>query len=175
MPTIARPAETEYGRYYRTYTRLVPDGAILEILNRQLTETQMLLAGVPAERETHRYASGKWSIREVIGHCIDTERVFAFRTLWIARGAVGGQPGMDQDAWVAAAEAADRPLAALAAEWAGLRRDVVTMLGSLPDSAWGRVGTASRRKFTARSFPWIIAGHELHHRRILTERYGVTA
>lgn len=173
MPTIARPADNEYAPYYRTYTSLVPDGAILEILNRQLTETQLLLAGVPAERETFRYAPEKWSIREVIGHCIDTERVFASRALWIARGAAGGQPGMDQDAWVAASNAGERPLAALAVEWAALRRDVVTMLGSLPDDAWGRTGTASRRKFTARSFPWIIAGHELHHRGILINRYGL--
>lgn len=175
MSPIPRPADTEYAKYYRTYTRLVPEGNILEILTRQLTETQVLLAAVPPTRELHRYADDKWTIREVIGHCIDTERVFAFRALWIARGGVGSLPGMDQEQWVAATNAGDRPLATLAAEWAGLRRDVVTMLGSLDDDAMARIGTASRRKFTARSFPWIIAGHELHHRGILVERYGLGA
>lgn len=171
MALIARPTYDDYPAYFRTYTSLVPDGDILETLDRQGGETATLLAAVPVERETFRYGSDKWSVREVIGHCIDTERVFAFRALWMARAAAGEQPGMDQDPWAAASNAGNRPLADLAAEWRGLRHDVITMLGSLPAEGLARTGIASGGSFTAGSFAWIIAGHELHHRRILLERY----
>jgi hypothetical protein len=171
--SIVRPAPSEYPRYYRTYTGLVPDGDILELLTRQMTETQFLLATVPQHLEEHRYAADKWSVREVVGHCIDTERVFAFRMLWFARGASGGQPSMDQDEWAATSNAGSRTLSALGSEWSGLRRDVVSLLASLDEDALARAGIASRRKFTARSFPWIIAGHELHHVAILRTRYGL--
>lgn len=173
MVTIDRPADAEYPEYYQTYTRLVPDGEILETLRRQGEETQRLLASVPADLETHRYAAGKWSVREVIGHCLDVERVFAFRALWMARGAAGEQPGMDQDSWVAQAGSDHRSLADLAAEWSGLRRDVITLLGSILPEQGLATGRASGGTFTARSFAWIIAGHELHHRRGLIERYGL--
>lgn len=171
--SVPRPTPPEYNRYYRRYTDLVPDGDIVATLTNQMTETQVLLAGVPAHLEEHRYAPGKWSVREVIGHCIDTERVFGFRMLWIARGAVGGQPGMDQDAWAAASNAGRRSLGSLAGEWAGLRRDLVALIASIEPAALARTGLASRKKITARALPWIIAGHELHHRRLLVERYGV--
>lgn len=170
---IPRPAPRDYNRFYRRYVDLVPDGDLLATLSSQMTETQVLLSGIGPEREEYRYAPDKWSIREVVGHCIDTERVFAFRTLWIARGASGGQPGMDQDQWALASNAARRPLTALANEWAGLRRDLVAMLGSIDPEALERVGLASRRKIKARALPWMIAGHELHHRGLLIERYGV--
>ncbi len=170
---IPRPTQHEYPRYYRRYVDLVADGDILATLTSQMNETQVLLAGVPPHLEEHRYAPGKWSVREVVGHCIDTERVFVFRALWLARGATGGQPGMDQDEWAATSNAGRRTLTALASEWAGLRRDTVTMLGSLDPEGLARVGTASRRKFTAAAFPWIAAGHELHHRQLLLDRYGL--
>lgn len=170
---ILRPAPSEYNRYYRRYTDKVADGDIRETLTRQMLETQALLVAVPSGLEEHRYAPGKWSVREVVGHCIDTERVFAFRTLWIARGADGGQPGMDENAWGATSNAGSRSLAALAAEWAGLRQDYVTMLGSFTAEALGRLGRASRKRISARALPWITAGHELHHRGILRDRYGL--
>lgn len=168
-----RPASSEYNRYYRRYTDKVADGDIRETLTRQMRETQALLAAVPSTLEEHRYAPGKWSVREVVGHCIDTERVFAFRTLWIARGADGGQPGMDENLWAAASNAGARSLASLAAEWAGLRQDYVTMLGSFTAEALARVGRASRKRISARALPWIIAGHELHHRGMLEREYGL--
>lgn len=175
MVTFDRPADAEYPEYYRTYTRLVPDGEILETLRRQGEETQRLLASVSTDLETHRYAPGKWSVREVIGHCLDVERLFAFRALWMARGADGEQPGMDQDRWAAASNAGTRPLRDLAREWADLRRDTMTLLGSIDAVAGERQGVASGGHFTARSFAWIIAGHELHHRGLLIERYGLGA
>ncbi len=173
MPVIARPADSDYPIYYQTYTRLVPDGDILATLAGQHAATLRLLEGATGERERFRYAEGKWSVRESIGHCIDTERLFAFRALWMARGAAGAQPGMEQDDWVAASNAGERPLADLAAEWAALRADVVTMFRSLDATGLARTGTASGGTFTAGSFAWIIAGHELHHRRLLAERYGL--
>ncbi|MGD8321639.1 MAG: DinB family protein, partial [Gemmatimonadota bacterium] len=91
---MSRPAASEYAEYYGRYVERVPDGDIADILETQMTATQTLLASVPPDRETHRYAPGKWTVREVVGHMLDTERLFAFRCLWIARAAAGEQPGM---------------------------------------------------------------------------------
>jgi uncharacterized damage-inducible protein DinB len=130
-----------------------------------------LLASVPPEKEEHRYAPGKWSVREVVGHLIDSERTFAFRCLWMARAAPDPLPSFEQDAWARMSNAGSRPLAELAEEWAAVRRDLVLMLRSLDEEASARAGVASGRSFTVRSFPWIIAGHELHHRTGLERDY----
>lgn len=166
-----RPDAGEYAEYYGRYVGLVPDGDILKTLARQGEETRLLLAEISEERETFRYAPGKWSLREVVGHCLDTERVFAFRGLWIARGAAGEQPGMEQDDWTAASHAADRPLVDLAEEWATVRIATIQLFRSVPAEDWDRRGMASGCEFTVRAFPWIIAGHELYHRSLLRRDY----
>ena len=174
---MRRPVAGEYHEYYGRYIDLVPQGDVIAALETQMEETQAILASVPRVREEYRYAPGKWSVREVVGHLIDTERLFAFRCLWIGRGAVGDQPSMDQDAWAEASGAAERPLSELAAEWAAARKDSVLLFRGLSDESWARSGTASGRRIVTRAFPWIIAGHELYHRALLKRDYhlGVDA
>ena len=171
MSHLPRPDATEHADYYSRYIELVPDGDILETLRDQLGDTLSLLQSVPEERETYRYAEGKWSIREVVGHLLDTERLFAFRALAMARSDGVDQPGMDQDEWAANSSAAERPLGDLAQEWAALRRANVHMFAVMGEATGARRGRASGYDFTVRSFPWIIAGHELWHRRLLERDY----
>jgi uncharacterized damage-inducible protein DinB len=169
--TLPRPGAGEYNEYYQRYIAMVPEGDIVETLRREMVETQAVLASVPADRETYRYAHGKWSIREVVGHLIDTERLFAFRALWFARGEGSEMGGMDQDAWVLNSNAADRPLSELADEWAALRRANVHMFGSF-DAATGALGgVASGFDVTVRALVWMLAGHELHHRMLIRRDY----
>ncbi len=170
---MQRPSTHEYHQYYETYVGKVPNGDIFQILERQLEATESLLRGVPAELETHAYAEGKWSVREVLGHMLDTERLFGFRTLWIARGDQQEQPGMDQDNWGALSNAKVRPLTDLVEEFSLVRRGHLLMFRGLTDDDWMRTGTASGFRFTARAFPFIMAGHEIHHRQVLADRYLV--
>ena len=168
---MRRPDPSEYDAYYGRYIDLVPEGDILDILEREMVTTQALLASVPPEKEEYRYAPGKWSVREVVGHLIDAERTFAFRCIWVARGAVDPQPSFDQEAWARTSNAGTRRLVALAEEWITLRRDAILLFRGLDEEATGRTGIASGKSFTARTFPWIIAGHELHHRALLERDY----
>lgn len=168
---MPRPEPTEYDPYYGRYVQLVPDGEVLETLEREMHTTQDLLAAVPAAKETYRYAPGKWSLRDVVGHLVDVERAFAWRCLWIARAAPGSLPSFEQDEWADVSNAGRRPLAELAEEWKALRRDNVLLFAGLDDEAMARTGIASGKAFTARTFPWIIAGHEIYHRRLLQRDY----
>lgn len=171
MSALRRPEPSEHADYYARYVALVPDDDILLTLRDQLGETLALLQSVPEDRETYRYAEGKWSLREVVGHLVDTERTFAFRALAMARSDDVDLPGMEQDEWVARSNANERSLDELAAEWAALRRANVHMFASMDGPIAGRSGRASGYEFTVRSFPWIIAGHELWHRQIIEQRY----
>ena len=171
MSNLPRPADSEYAEYYGRYVAGVPDGDILETLRDQLGVTLAMLQGLTEEQETFRYAEGKWSLREVVGHLVDTEWLFAFRALAMAREDGVDLPGMDQDVWVATAGADDRPLDESCAEWAALRRANIHMFASLSEQQGARTGVASGNPFTVRSFAWIIAGHELWHRGLIEEHY----
>ncbi|HIF21252.1 MAG TPA: DinB family protein [Gemmatimonadetes bacterium] len=171
MSNLPRPDGSEYNQYYTTYTSLVPDGEIVERLRDQLGDTLALLGGVEAERETYRYAEGKWSLREVVGHLIDTERVFAFRALSVARQDGAELPGMDQEDWGRRNNAHDRPLEHLIDEWVALRRANVHLFASFDSATGRRTGIASGFLFSVRSFAWIIAGHELWHRQLIGRDY----
>lgn len=168
-----RPGAGEFNPYYARYVAGVSDGDIVETLAVQWLETRALLAAAASDRERFRYAPGKWSLRESVGHVVDTERVFTQRILWFARGAADALPGMDQDAWVPASGADERPLADHLAEWQAVRGGLVALLQGLPYEAWGRGGTASGFPVSVRALPWIVAGHELHHRGLWREAYGV--
>lgn len=170
MSAWSRPDGSEHADYYSRYIAQVPDGDILVTLRDQLPGTLDLLE-VPEDRETYRYEEGKWSLREVVGHMIDTERMFAFRGLAMARSDGVDLPGMDQDEWAARSNAGDRPMTDLTKEWIAVRRSTVHLFASMNDSAAGRRGRASGYDFTVRSFPWIIAGHELWHRDIIEHTY----
>lgn len=171
MTALSRPDASEHAEYYGRYVALVPDGDILVTLRDQLGETLALLQRVPADRETYRYADGKWSLREVVGHVVDTERLFAFRALAMARADGVDLPGMDQDEWAARSNAGMRPLEDQAAEWAALRRANVHLFANMDAATGARSGRASGYTFTVRSFPWIIAGHELWHRGLIERDY----
>lgn len=171
MSALGRPGPGEHAEYYARYVDLVPDGDILETLRDQLGETLALLQQVPRERESYRYAPGKWSLREVVGHLLDTERVMAYRALAMSRSEGVDLPGMDQEEWARHSNAATRSLDDLASEWASVRRANVHMFATLPEAAIERRGRASGNEFTVRSFAWIIAGHELWHRERLAKDY----
>ncbi len=167
----ARPDATEYASAYENYVALVPGDDVIAVLSRQRAETRDLLRGIPEDAADSRYAPGKWSIKELVGHIIDGERVFAYRALRFARGDRTPLAGFDQDPYVAAANSDARTLASLAEEFEHVRASTVLLLQSLDGEAWQRRGTASDNEISVRALAYIIAGHEAHHVRILRERY----
>lgn len=168
---MQRPDPSEYAPYYSTYIDKVPDGDIFETLESSVGETVALLCEVPAAWARYRYAPEKWTLGEVIGHVIDAERVFSFRAFAIARGETADLPAMDQDQYATHSNAGDRPLAALLDELEAARRDSLLLLAGLDPSVHTRQGRASGFPFSVRTFAWILAGHEIHHRKIIIERY----
>jgi len=170
-PAPARPESDEYAPFYETYVSLVPEGGVVETLERQGAETLALLRSLPEGRGGHRYEPGKWSVKQVVGHVIDAERIFAYRALVIARGERQPLPGMDQDEYMAGADFDARTLAGLADEFEAVRRSNVLMLRAFTPEAWARRGTASDNEVTVRALAYILAGHEAHHVRVLRERY----
>lgn len=167
----ARPGKDEYAPYYERYTSLVPEGDVVETLERQLGETLALLRTVDEERAGSRYAPGKWSVKEVVGHVIDGERIFAYRALRFARGDQTALPGFEQDDYIETANFDARTLQDLAEEFEHVRRSTLKLFRGLPEEAWLRRGTASESEVSVRALAHIIAGHEAHHVNILRERY----
>lgn len=171
MPFSQPPGADEYAPFYDTYVSLVPPGNILETLRREHRRTAQLLGPLDEAKALHRYAEGKWSIKELVGHLVDTERIFAFRALCFARLDPNPLPGMEQEPYVEAAAFDRRPLASLLKEWDLVREANLELFASWDEETLGRQGQASGFDFTVRALVHIIAGHELHHRRILEERY----
>ena len=169
--TAIRPATDEYAPEYGRYVDLAPDGDGLEILEKGRRETHQLLGGLSDTQGAHRYAPGKWSIKGVVGHVTDAERVFAFRALWFARGDASPLPGWEQDDWFGASGFDALTLKNLLAGYDAQRDATLTLFRSLPADAWSRRGTASGNPVTVRALAWIAAGHERHHLKILKERY----
>lgn len=166
-----RPEPNEHHEYYSTYIDQVPAGDILSILRTGIEETAALLEDKPASIGDHRYAPGKWTIRELLVHLVDSERTFGFRAFWFARKGAGELPSFDQEPFVAESRASERSLASLLHEWRTVRASNLALFETLDDEASRRTGMASGRRFSVRSFPWIIAGHEMHHRTHLKDRY----
>ena len=171
MAMITAPDRTEAAEYYFTYINQVPAGDILQVLEGQAGETLALLRSISEERSEHRYAPDKWSIREVIGHVNDTERLFVFRAFWFARGFDSALPSFDQNIAVSAAAADARPLSSHVHEFQSVRASTLSFFQNLPADAWTRRGIASDNPFTVRALAYIAAGHVAHHVRILRERY----
>ena len=171
-PTIA-PAAGEYAPFYAGYVARVPPGDVLARLRRQIGETAALLRPLDAAKARHRYAPGKWSVIEVLGHLCDAERVFAYRVLRIARGDETPLAGFDENIYVPAGEFERRSITDVLGEFEAVRAATVALLGSLPEAAWTRWGVASGQRVTVRALAHIIAGHELHHVDVLRTRYGV--
>jgi uncharacterized damage-inducible protein DinB len=170
---IVRPGTEEYAPFYGTYVDAVPEGDVLAILRASGEETRRLLDAAGEARAGERYAEGKWSVRETVGHVADTERIMTFRALRIARGDATPLPGFDENAYVAAAGFERRTLRSLADELQRIRESTLDLFRHLDDGALALRGTASGSAVSARALAWIVAGHELHHRRILRERYGL--
>ena len=170
---MERPREGEYASYYARYVALVPETDILAVLEQQVEEIRRLAASVPPERETWRYAEGKWSVRQVLGHLVDGERVFGYRAFCFSRGEPAALPSFDEKLYVAAARCDAMPLRELADELALVRRSNLQVLRRLAPPEWERVGTASGHPVTVRALAWVMAGHPRHHVGILRERYGV--
>ena len=168
---MQRPDSTEYAEYYGLYVNQVPEGEIFEILKQGVALTAETLEGIPEDRETYRYRDDRWSIREVMGHVVDVEWLFSYRALSIARADPAELPGMDQDPWAVASNANERTLAALLEDLARVRASSVALFESFTGDIWDRRGKASDCEFTVRAFPYILAGHEIHHRRVLEEKY----
>lgn len=168
-----RPTTAEAADYYFTYIGKVPDGDVLEQLANQIVETQALLGTVGEERAGYRYEPGKWSIKQVVGHLADTERVFAYRALSFSRGDQGPIPGMDQDRWIEGGRFDELSLASIVEDLVAIRGSTLTLFRGFSEEQWNRTGTASDLPFQAGAIAWIIAGHELHHRGVLETLYGV--
>ena len=168
---MSQPATSEYAPYYGKYVSLVQAGDILSLLEEQLEETLALLANVPEESGVYRYAPGKWSVKELVGHIVDTERIFSYRALRFARQDQTPLPGYEQDEYIRGAAFDACPLAELAEELSAVRRSNIFLFRHLDEAAWMRQGTADGKPFTVRALAYIIAGHELHHREILRSRY----
>jgi hypothetical protein len=173
MITIPRPAPTEHADYYARYVACVPEGDVLAHLREQGERTRTLLQGVSETRAAHRYAPRKWSIKQVVGHMLDTERLFGFRALAFARRDPSPLPSMDQDLWVEGADFDARSLASIAIEFRAVRAATAAMFAGFAPDALLRSGIASGNAFTVRSLAYIVAGHEMYHLQILAERYGV--
>ncbi len=169
--TIPRPDASEYAPFYGTYVGTVPEGDLLQLLEEQRRATQALLAGIPEPRALHRYAPGKWSIKEVVGHLLDSERVFCYRALRFARGDQTALSGFDENVYVPAGKFDARPLGELAAELDAVRRATIALFGSFDAAALARRGTANGKEVSVRALAYIVAGHERHHVAILRERY----
>jgi uncharacterized damage-inducible protein DinB len=168
---VARPEPNEYAAYYEKYISLVPGNDILGALETQRLQMIQLFAARSERDGNFRYAPDKWTVKEVLGHVCDTERIFAYRAMRIARADKTPIEGFEQDDYVRNAAFNERHLAELAEEFAHVRSASIALLRGLARDAWLRRGVANKNEVTVRALAFIIAGHELHHRSILEERY----
>jgi DinB superfamily len=166
-----RPVPDEYAAYYQKYVALVPGTDIVPILEAQRLQMIQLFAARSERDGNFRYAPDKWTVKEVLGHVTDSERIFAYRALRIARADQTPLSGFEQDDYVRTGGFVERSLADLAEEFGHVRNATVALFRPLGDGAWARRGTANKNVVSVRALAFIIAGHELHHRAILTERY----
>jgi DinB superfamily len=171
MMTQNRPGPSDYAPFYAKYIALVPDGDLLATLANGGEEWKLLLGGLTPGQADFRYEPAKWSIKESIGHVTDTERIFTYRALRIARGDQTPLSGFEQDDYVKEGNFSGRTLEDLLEEFSAVRHSTVTLLRSLPPKVWMRRGKANQNEVTVTALAFIIAGHERHHRNILEERY----
>lgn len=168
---LGRPEANEYAEYYGRYVTRVPDGNILDIIERQIDESGRFLGAITEKKASYRYAPGKWSVKQVVGHVIDIERLFQYRGLVFARNDRTPLPSMEQDEWASHANFDDRTFADLTAEYRITRQSGLTLFRSFNDDISLRRGIANNVEFTVRSIPYILAGHDIHHLTVIRERY----
>jgi hypothetical protein len=168
---MSRPEATEYADFYANYIAKVPGSDVLGVLESQRLQMLQLFAGRSERDGSFRYGPGKWSVKEVLGHITDTERIFTYRALRIARGDQTPLPGFEQDDFVKNGAFGERTLASLAEEFGLVRSASIVLFRSIPEKVLSRRGVASQKEVTVRALAFITAGHQIHHRIILEERY----
>jgi uncharacterized damage-inducible protein DinB len=166
-----KPAPTEHAPEFSQYVTLVAEGDILQTLEQQMENSLSLLRTIPSDKANFRYAPDKWSVKELLGHLIDSERIFSYRALRFARNDQTPLAGYDQDDYVREGDFDSRDLADMAEEFATLRRATIQLLRSLNETEWLRHGKANENDVSVRALAYIIAGHELHHMEVLRSRY----
>ncbi len=170
--TMTRPDSSEYAPFYAGYIAKVPDSGPLQLLQDQIAQLEALRT-LPEDRANYRYAEGKWTVKELIGHIADGERVFSYRLVRIARGDQTPLAGFDENTWAKTAPHARMPIANVVDEMVAVRRSTLALVASLEESSIGNKGVANNNPVTARAICWIMAGHTRHHLDILKERYGI--
>jgi DinB superfamily len=168
---VEKPASTEYAAPFEKYVSRVTETDVLGAMARQKDELPAALGRVRGEAERFRYAEGKWSIREVVGHIVDCERIFGYRALCIARGETGPLPGFEENDYAANSSAHDCPLSELLEEFGHVRQGHLALFKHLGDAAWRRVGTSNSNAMSVRALAYIVVGHPRHHLAVLQERY----
>ncbi|MFC0270751.1 DinB family protein [Metabacillus herbersteinensis] len=166
-----RPEKNEYASYYQTYVNLVPEGELTIILSQQVEETLSLVKDISDAQALFKYASEKWSIKEVVGHIADTERIMGYRLLAIARGETVSLPGYNDNQYVTNALFDKQSINDLLQNLVVVRQSTLHLIKNLTDEALVRRGLANNSEVTVRALATIIAGHELHHRQIIKDRY----
>ncbi|HEX9982337.1 MAG TPA: DinB family protein [Thermoanaerobaculia bacterium] len=167
------PSRDEYADPYHRYVQLVTEDDIVEAMAEQSAETQRVLTRIDEKTSLHRYAEGKWSIRELVGHVVDSERIFSYRALAIARGEQAGLPGFDENEYAKNANFDSWTLAELAESYALVRKTNIIFFRNLDEETWARRGTASGWPVTVRALAYATLGHERHHLGVLRDKYGV--
>ena len=174
MANIGHPDPAEYAPYYANYVGNVTEDDVVAALEAQARETAALLARVDDDKAAYRYAPEKWSVKQIVGHVTDAERIFAYRALAVARGDKNSLPGFDENDYVSNADFDRRSMRELAEEYAAARQATLAMFRGFSDEAWQRRGTANNVGVTTRALAHIVLGHERHHLKVLRERYGVS-
>lgn len=168
---LKRPQPSEYGQAYAQYLSAAPEGDPLSLLRAQLDGVKALFGPLSETQGAYRYAPGKWSLKDLLQHLSDAERIFAYRCLRLGRGDATPLPGFEENAYATAAAADRRSMAELLADFSAAREASLALFQSLPDSAWGLQGVTSGKVITARCIPYICLGHGDHHLKVIRERY----
>ncbi|TWE04956.1 DinB family protein [Neobacillus bataviensis] len=168
---VQRPEASEFPEYYLPYVNLVPDGNLLEILKENLEKTASLAEGLSEEAGQSRYAPGKWSIKEVLGHMTDTERIMSYRLLRVGRGDRTPLAGFNENDYIAASNFDRLSIKQIIEDFTAVRKATITLINNMPEEAWERIGVANNSDTTTRALAYIITGHALHHLKIINERY----
>ena len=166
-----KPAPTEHAPAFSHYVSLVAEGDIIQTLEQQIENSLSLLGTIPFDKANFRYAPDKWSVKELLGHVIDSERIFSYRALRFARNDQTPLPGYEQDDYVRDADFDSRNLADMAEEFATVRRATIQLFRPLNETEWLRHGKANENDVSVRALAYIIAGHEVHHMNVLRSRY----
>ena len=172
MMTINRPDASEFAPFYAGYIAKVPDSGPVAMMKEQIDQLEKLKS-LPDDKANYRYAEGKWSVKDVLGHMADGERVFSYRLVRIARGDKTPMPGFEENDWAKAAPHGKRPIGAVIDELIAVRRATLALMESLDETAIANSGVANNNPVTGRAICWIVAGHTKHHLDVLKERYGI--